>query len=94
MPALPDNLIAQRLAEMVGWERVGDEIVKTFEFKSFTDAIFFVDRVADEAEAVHHHPDLDIRYNKVKVALTTHDDGGITDKDFSLAVDIDAVSER
>ena len=93
MSALPDHLIAERLAALPGWERIGDEIVKTFEFHSFTEAIFFVDRVADEAESVHHHPDLDIRYNKVRVALTTHDQGGITDKDFALAVDIDGVSE-
>ena len=93
MAALPDDLVAQRLATLSGWERVGDEIVKTFVFPSFTESIFFVDRVADEAEAANHHPDLDVRYDKVRVALTTHDDGGITDKDFSLAAAIDAVSE-
>ena len=88
-PALPDDTITERLAALAGWAREGDEIVKTFEFPSFTEAIFFVDRVADEAEAVNHHPDLDIRYRKVRVALSTHDEGGITDKDFGLAAEIE-----
>jgi 4a-hydroxytetrahydrobiopterin dehydratase len=93
MPALPDDTITERLATMPGWAREGDEIVKTFEFPSFTEAIFFVDRMADEAEAANHHPDIDIRYRKVRVALTTHDEGGITDKDFALAGEIESVSE-
>jgi 4a-hydroxytetrahydrobiopterin dehydratase len=93
MAALPDDTIEERLAALTGWAREGDEIVKTFEFPSFTEAIFFVDRVADEAEAVNHHPDLDIRYRKVRVALTTHDEGGLTDQDFALAAEIEAVSE-
>ena len=93
MPALSDETITERLAALPGWAREGDEIVKTFEFPSFTEAIFFVDRVADEAEAANHHPDLDIRYRKVRVALSTHDQGGLTDKDFALATEIEAVSE-
>ena len=93
MPALPDDQITERLAARPGWAREGDEIVRTFEFPSFTEAIFFVDRMADEAEAANHHPDLDIRYRKVRVALTTHDEGGISEKDFALAAEIDAVSE-
>jgi 4a-hydroxytetrahydrobiopterin dehydratase len=93
MPALPDDAIVERLGALPGWSREGDEIVKTFEFPSFTEAIFFVDRVADEAEAVNHHPDLDIRYRRVRVALTTHDEGGITQQDFDLAVEIEGVSE-
>ena len=85
MPALPDDLIAERLADLTDWDRVGDEIVKRFEFRTFPEAIAFVDRLAVEAEAANHHPDIDIRYNRVRIALTTHDEGGISEKDFALA---------
>jgi 4a-hydroxytetrahydrobiopterin dehydratase len=94
MPALPDDLIAERLADFEGWDRVGDEIAKRFEFRTFPEAIAFVDRIAVEAEAANHHPDLDIRYNRVRVALTTHDQGGISEKDFALARAIEGVRER
>jgi len=86
--SLPDESIAERLAALPGWSREGDEIVRTFELPSFPEAIAFVDRIAVEAEAADHHPDLDIRYRKVRVALTTHDQGGITDNDFALATKI------
>jgi 4a-hydroxytetrahydrobiopterin dehydratase len=92
MPPLPDDQIQQRLAGLIGWERSGDEIVKTFELPTFPDAISFVTIVADLAEAADHHPDLDIRYRKVRVALSTHDAGGITAKDFDLAAEIDATA--
>jgi 4a-hydroxytetrahydrobiopterin dehydratase len=90
MPALPDDQIAERLSALPGWERHDDEIVKTFELPSFPDAIAFVTWIADQAEAANHHPDLDIRYRKVRVALSTHSEGGITDKDFALAQEIEA----
>ena len=92
MAALPDATITEQLAALPGWERDGDEIVKTFELPSFPEAIAFVSRVADEAEAANHHPDLDIRYRKVRVALSTHDQGGITDKDFALAAKVEAAA--
>jgi len=82
---LDDDRAAARLAELPDWERQGDEIVKTFELPTFPEAIAFVTRVADRAEAANHHPDLDIRYRKVRVALSTHDAGGLTDLDFDLA---------
>ncbi len=90
MPPLPEDRIAELLATLPGWERSGDEIVKTFELPSFPEAIAFVTRIADRAEAADHHPDLDIRYRKVRVALSTHDAGGLTDKDFDLAAEIEA----
>jgi len=93
MTALPDDLIAERLSDLDGWERVGDEIVKRFEFRTFPEAIAFVDRLAVDAEAANHHPDIDIRYNRVRIALTTHDEGGISDKDFALAATIEGVRE-
>ena len=92
MPSLPDDSIQDRLRTLPNWSRDGDEIVKTFELPSFPDAIAFVTRVADLAEKANHHPDLDIRYRKVRVALSTHDQGGITDKDFALAAEIEATS--
>ncbi len=82
--------IAERLTTLPGWERAGDEIVQTFELPSFPEAIAFVTRIAERAEAADHHPDLDIRYRKVRVALSTHDAGGLTDKDFDLATEIEA----
>jgi 4a-hydroxytetrahydrobiopterin dehydratase len=92
MPALPDDSVRQRLEALDGWAREGDEIVKTYEAPSFPDAIAFVTRVADLAEQANHHPDLDIRYRKVRIALSTHDQGGITDKDFALAAEIEATA--
>ena len=93
MPQLPDAEIATRLGRLPGWEREGDEIVRTFELPSFPEAIAFVGRVAERAEAANHHPDLDIRYRKVRVALSTHDEGGLTERDFALATEIDATAE-
>ena len=90
MPPLPADRIAERLSSLPGWSREGDEIVKTFERPTFPDAIAFVTRIAERAEAADHHPDLDIRYRKVRVALSTHDAGGITHKDFDLAAEIEA----
>jgi 4a-hydroxytetrahydrobiopterin dehydratase len=87
--ALDDDQIATRLAVLPGWERRGDEIEKTFELPTFLEAIAFVTRLADRAEAADHHPDLDIRYRKVRVALSTHDAGGLTDLDFDLATEIE-----
>ena len=66
-------------------------IVKIYELPTFPDAITFVGRVAELAEAADHHPDIDIRYRKVRIALSTHDAGGITQKDFDLAGDIEAI---
>jgi 4a-hydroxytetrahydrobiopterin dehydratase len=74
-----------------GWTRTGDVIEKTYDLGGFPAAIAFVRRVAEEAEAADHHPDIDIRYAKVRLALTTHSAGGLTDKDFALAR---AIEER
>jgi 4a-hydroxytetrahydrobiopterin dehydratase len=86
---LDDDVVATRVSALAGWERDGDTIVKTFELPTFPDAIAFVTRVAERAEAANHHPDLDIRYRKVRVALSTHDAGGLTDMDFDLATEIE-----
>jgi 4a-hydroxytetrahydrobiopterin dehydratase len=71
------------------WTKKGATILRTFQFRDFTTAIEFVKAVADLAEKAAHHPDIDIRYNKVTLGLTTHDEGGLTEKDFDLATKID-----
>lgn len=87
---LDDDQTVARLAALPGWEREGDEIVKTFELPTFPEAIAFVTRIAERAEAANHHPDIDIRWRNVRIALTTHDAGGLTDLDIELASEIEA----
>jgi 4a-hydroxytetrahydrobiopterin dehydratase len=72
-----------------GWKRKGNAIVKEFHFTSFRDSIVFVNRLAGIADQADHHPDIDIRYDTVRVALTTHDSGGITSRDLLVAEKID-----
>ena len=74
-----------RLARLPGWQIEAGELVRTFQFKDFVAALEFVNRVGELAEAAGHHPDIDIRYNRVRLALVTHDAGGLTTKDFDLA---------
>jgi len=89
---LADAAITDWLGAHAGWEREGDEIRKRFERASFPDAIAFVVRIGFFAEAANHHPDLDIRWRTVVVALTTHDAGGLTELDLKLAESIDAAA--
>ena len=89
---LSDAELSEALAGLSGWAREGDMIVKTYELPTFPAAIAFVDEIAERAEAANHHPDLDIRYRKVRVALSTHDEGGITEKDVALATEIQALA--
>ncbi len=86
---LDEEEIEQRLDELGDWEREGDEIVKVFEFDDFASSMEFVNAVARLAERYDHHPDIDIRYNRVKLALSTHSEGGLTPRDFDLAGDIE-----
>jgi len=85
LPKLSDADAAARLSDLPGWTINDNAIEKTFVFADFAEAMRFVNRLADAAEAADHHPDLDIRYNKVHVLLTTHDSGGLTENDFALA---------
>jgi len=89
---LSDIEVQRALGALTGWTRRGNAITRTFEFPTFPAAIAFVNRVADAAEKMDHHPDVDIRYTKVTCALSTHSAGGITAKDFKLAEAIDAAS--
>jgi 4a-hydroxytetrahydrobiopterin dehydratase len=90
MTPLAESEIASRLARLPGWQRRGSEITRTFTFPDFKGAMAFVNRVADLAEGVNHHPDIDIRYSKVTLTLTTHDASGLTARDFALAEQIGA----
>jgi 4a-hydroxytetrahydrobiopterin dehydratase len=92
MPPLPDDAVRKGLGSLPGWERRDDEIEKVYELPSFPDAVAFVTRVGFLAEKADHHPDLDIRWRKVRVALSTHSEGGITDKDLALAGEIEGVA--
>jgi 4a-hydroxytetrahydrobiopterin dehydratase len=74
-----------RLANLPGWQIESGELVRTFQFKDFLASLHFVNQLADAAEKAGHHPDIDIRYNRVRLALVTHDAGGLTSKDFDLA---------
>jgi 4a-hydroxytetrahydrobiopterin dehydratase len=71
------------------WTKKGSTISRTFQFRDFATAIEFVNAVARLAERASHHPDIDIRWNKVTLSLTTHDEGGLTEKDFDLAMKAD-----
>ena len=82
---LADVEITRRLAALSGWTRAGGTITRTFEFKGFPEAVAFVGRLVAPAEAMDHHPNVDVRYNKVIVTLSTHDSGGITENDLLLA---------
>ena len=85
MPKLTDPQVAQAATTVPAWTQSGSSITRTFEFKDFPRAIEFVNQVARIAEEAWHHPDIDIRWNKVTLVLTTHDQGGLTERDFSLA---------
>lgn len=89
MARLSEDEIAAQLEALGGWARRGDELVKTYKLPSFPAAVAFVTHVGFLAEAAAHHPDIDIRYNKVTLAVTTHDAGGLTEKDFALAAAAD-----
>ena len=94
MPKLEAGQIALALATVPQWQRQGDMIARAFEFKDFPAAVKFVNAVAIAAEQAWHHPDIDIRWNKVTLVLTTHDAGGLTRKDFDLARQFDQLSLR
>jgi 4a-hydroxytetrahydrobiopterin dehydratase len=79
------------LAQGMAWRRDGDELVKIYTGGAFADALAYVNAVAALAEAVNHHPDIEIRWNRVTLRLSTHDAGGLTQADLSLARQIDAL---
>jgi 4a-hydroxytetrahydrobiopterin dehydratase len=82
---LSDLEIRRSLGALPGWTRKGDALSKTYSFARFADGIRFVAQVAELADAMDHHPDIDVRYTKVTFTLSTHDAGGITQHDLDLA---------
>jgi 4a-hydroxytetrahydrobiopterin dehydratase len=89
MPTLSHAEIASHLSTRPDWQIEHGELVRTFKFETFRDAVTFVNKVADMAEEANHHPDIDIRYNRVRLALVSHDAGGLTAKDFAVAAGAD-----
>jgi 4a-hydroxytetrahydrobiopterin dehydratase len=85
--------LKERMKKIPEWELEKKHIERTFEFDDFADAIDFVNAVAEVAEEEEHHPDIDIRYNKVRLVLSTHSKGGLTELDFGLAERIDTLAE-
>jgi 4a-hydroxytetrahydrobiopterin dehydratase len=84
--------VVAKLKSLDGWRLEGEEIKKKYEFSSFPDALKFVNKVADLAERADHHPDILINYRRVTLTLSTHSEGGITQKDFDLAEQIERES--
>lgn len=91
MPAMKPKDVQLQLKSVPKWTKRAQTLIRTYQFKEFMDGLQFVTRVAKRAEKSQHHPDIDIRFNKVTVKLTTHDEGGITEKDFSMARQCDEV---
>ncbi len=91
MDLLNEKQIVAKIKSAKGWKRNGSDIHRTFIMKDFVRAMGFVQSVALLAEKADHHPDIDIRWNKVTLVLSTHSKGGLTEKDFSLAVQINSL---
>jgi 4a-hydroxytetrahydrobiopterin dehydratase len=94
MPALTTKQISRHLRAVPNWSKRAQTILRTFKFEGFLKSIDFVNRIARKAQKRNHHPDIGIRFNKVTLKLTTHDEGGITKKDFSLARQCDETFSR
>jgi len=90
---LVEQELKQALRKIPEWDMVGKAIERTVEFDDFLGAIDFVEQVAEIAEEEEHHPDINIRYNKVTLSLSTHDESGLTSRDFEVAERIDNLME-
>ena len=92
LPKLGEPKIAEKLATLTGWQREGNAIAKEFILGGFTEATQFIGKLAAPADAMDHHPDVQLyRYKRVKITLTTHSAGGITQNDFDLAAQIEGL---
>jgi 4a-hydroxytetrahydrobiopterin dehydratase len=94
MAKLSSEQIADQLKTLAGWEYRDNSISKLFRFKEFPAGIRFIDRVAELAEAADHHPDIFVNYTRVTFTCSTHSEGGVTDKDFRLAHQIEQEFSR
>ncbi len=90
MARLNPGQISEQLGELAGWEYRDDALQKRFRFKEFMDGIRFVDRIAEIAERIDHHPDIAINYTRITFACVTHSEGGVTGKDLRLAAEIES----
>ncbi|MFM8567270.1 MAG: 4a-hydroxytetrahydrobiopterin dehydratase [Gemmatimonadota bacterium] len=88
---LTDAELEARLTALPTWRQIGNAVTRTIIFAGFPEAVAFVTRLVEPAEAMQHHPDIDIRYNRVVITLSTHDVGGLTASDVTLAAQIDAL---
>jgi 4a-hydroxytetrahydrobiopterin dehydratase len=93
VPKLSDSQIQQQLMRLPSWTQQNQQLQRTFIFKNFVEAIAFVNQLVEPSEQLQHHPDLLINYNRVTVTLSTHDAGGLTQKDFDLAGMISQIAE-
>jgi 4a-hydroxytetrahydrobiopterin dehydratase len=91
MSVLTPEMVQESLRSLHRWKVEGKEIVRHYEFPDFAAAMVFVKQVAEKAEKAGHHPDIDIRYNKVRLALVSHDKGGLTKRDIAMAQTIDSL---
>ena len=94
MPAFTSKEVRFHLKAVPNWSKSAQTIFRTFKFAGFLKSIDFVNRIARKAQKSNHHPDIDIRFNKVTLTLSTHDEGGITEKDFSMARQSDEVFSK
>lgn len=85
---LSDSEVQQALEQLRGWKKNHNAIERVFQFDSFVQAMDFVNQIAEAAEAVNHHPDILISYNKVTLTLISHDSGGVTQRDIKMAARI------
>ncbi len=92
MAKLTDEELKAFLSNTEGWTSQGDAVVKDFAFPGFRAAIAFVNRVAEQADVARHHPDIQVHYDQVRISLSTHDAGGVTEKDVAAAAGIDAAA--
>ncbi len=92
MAVLTDSQVQQALGRLPGWQRSGIGIQRLFQFTDFNAAMQFVNQVAAAAEQANHHPDIDIRYNKVLMSLVSHDSGGVTQRDVRMAERINQIA--
>ncbi len=92
MAKLTDAAITMALVGLPGWSREGDTLTKVYTFQTFPAGVSFVDRVAVAAEEAGHHPDITINYTRITMSLSTHDEGGVTEKDVALAQRIEALA--
>ena len=94
MPALHSKQVKLHLHAVPHWSKRAQTILRTYKFEGFLKGIDFVSQVAKKAQKMNHHPDIDIRFDQITLTLTTHDEGGITEKDFSLAKQCDEIFSK